>query len=251
MKKVFLILVVMLAIGITGYTVEDDVNCPTVKDRTIPYLAPWYLGIAGESMSPGFDVFGYNYQAHLFNGYYPNHYYNKLGLPPYEGDEGAYTARLIKEGLHEKWLTTPYAQTLWNSRDVILVMKWNDAWLSNKDCDADGALDRHLGYDTAIGSGAWETNHQSGTCIIEGKEHHWTYFVKIAAVPANAVKGDHIYNPETGKLIDWTWYTADGTEIGPQIWTSYAIIQQVDNDPCIPHHGISYKSPAGPGFGKW
>ena len=238
MKKLCLILAVMLAIGITGYTVADDVNCKTITQKEVYYTAGWYL--AGP-ISKGFDDFGYNYQAHLFNGYYPNHYYNKLGLPPYEGDDAAYYQRLTDEGLLGKWQTTAYAQTLWNSRDVILVMKWSDAWLSNKDCDGDGALDRHLGYDTPIGSGAWETNHQSGTYTGEdGKEHHWTYFVKIAAVPTSALLHDDDY-----------WYTAEGVEIGKEIWGAYAIIQQVDNDPYGGFHGISYRSPAGPGFGKW
>lgn len=238
MKKVCLILVAMLAIGITSHEAESN-GCVTIKDAKLVYSAGRYL--VGQPIPKGFDDFGYNYQAHLFNGYYPNHYYNKLGLPPYEGDKGAYIARLAREELYEKWLTTAYAQTLWNDKDVILVMKWSDAWLSNKDCDGDGALDRHLGYDTPIGSGAWETNHQSGTYTGEdGKEHHWTYFVKIAAVPTSPLLHDDDY-----------WYTAEGVEIGKEIWGAYAIIQQVDNDPYGGFHGISYRSPAGPGFGKW
>ncbi len=246
MKKLCLILAVMLAIGITGYTVADDVNCKTITQKEVYYTAGWYL--AGP-ISKGFDDFGYNYQAHLFNGYYPNHYYNKLGLPPYEGDDAAYYQRLTDEGLLGKWQTTAYAQTLWNSRDVILVMKWSDAWLSNKDCDGDGALDRPS---PVIGSGAWETNHQSGTCIIEGKEHHWSYFVKIVAVPDDAYKSDFVYDPNNPeKLIDWTWYTAGGVELGPQLWGSYTRRLQISNDPCEGEHGVLWKSPASPGLGKF
>ena len=150
----------------------------------------------GELIVPGYDEFGYNYQAHMFNGRYCD-YDRVIG--------GEYC-------------------------DVNLIMKWNDAWLSNKDCDGNGLLDRHFGFDSYIGSGAWCTNHQSGG---KGKDH-WTYFVKIVAVPADAVKVDDI------------WYDSEGTEIGPVIWGSFAVIQRVESG-----IGVYDLSPAGPGFGKY
>ena len=68
---------------------------------------------------------------------------------------------------------------------------------------------------------------------------HWSYFVKIVAAPSDAfVEGG-------------VWYEADGTEIGPVIWGSFAIIQEVESDPCAGIHGAQYISPAGPGLGKW
>ena len=89
-----------------------------------------------------------------------------------------------------------------------------------------------------IGSGAWETNHQSGVYTdADGKECHWTYFCKIVAAPADAVKTNGI------------WYNADGVEIGPDIWGEFAITEEINNDPCAGKHGVAYKSPAGPGFG--
>ena len=118
-------------------------------------------------------------------------------------------------------------------------MKWNDAWLSNQDCDTDGKLDRHFGFPTYIGSGAWETNHQSGEYEDNGKTCKWNYFVKIVAVPADAMK------------VAGVWHAADGTEIGPDIWGEFAILQEVYNDPCGGSHGKSYLSPVGPGLGKW
>ena len=154
----------------------------------------------GEPLTTGYDEFGYNYQAHMFNGRYCD----------YDRATGG-----------------PYC-------DVNLVMKWNDAWLSNQSCDGDDELDRHYGYDSYIGSCAWETNHQSGV-YDDGTK--WTYFVKIVAVPADAyMDGDN-------------WCTADSVEIGPAIWGSFARIQQVSNDPHYGEHGILYKSPAAPGFG--
>ena len=87
-------------------------------------------------------------------------------------------------------------------------MKWNDAWLSDVDADGDGLLDRHLGFDSYIGSGAWLTNHMSGE------------------------------------------YAADGTEIGPEIWGAFAIIQQVENDGCAGLHGLQCVSPHTAGLGS-
>jgi len=157
MKVKVLILAVMLVMSIIGYTVAEDVNCNTVKQRIIPYLAGHYL-FGVQPISPGYDDFGYNYQAHMFNGYYTNAYLGKEGRPPYEGDASAYYQLLVDR---EDFDTIEDAEDYmigehWNSdaarwdpnvwhwefRDVTLMMKWNDAWLSNKDCDG-GDLDRH------------------------------------------------------------------------------------------------------------
>ena len=164
--------------------------------------------IDGAVITTGYDDWGYNYQAHLFNGDYCKSDRN-------DSDCG-------------------------DGEDTQLAMKWNDAWLSNKDCDSDGLLDRHHGFDSYIGSGAWLTNHQSGTYADEGGNTcNWTYFVKIVAPPADA------------EAVDGIWYAADGTEIGEVIWGAFAIIQQVENDPCGGIHGAQYISPAGPGFGQY
>jgi hypothetical protein len=83
------------------------------------------------------------------------------------------------------------------------------------------------------------TNHQSGTYEQDGQTCHWTSFVKIVAAPANAT------------LTGGVWYAADGTEIGPSIWGEFAIIEQVENDPCAGIHGLQYLSPDHAGFGGW
>ena len=256
-------------------------------------------------ITTGYDQYGYNYQAHMFNGRYCD--YDRV-----EG--GSYC-------------------------DVNLVMKWNDAWLSNKDCGVDSLLDRHYGFDNYIGSGAWLTNHQWGTYEDENeKTCKWEYFVKIVAVPSDAyrwnVLGDWVlefdykggkyvhdmtvdsslegtgaaqFSSQTwtvsgdvnGNAVDFTilydsstyevyvlgtisydgkmggtwstntgqsgtwkstygtatmddvWYSADGTEIGPEIWGAFAIIQQVENDQCTGIHGLQYLSPTSAGFGYY
>ena len=196
----------------------------TIQDGILTYSSGHYL--EGEPLSTGFDIFGYNYQAHLFKGSYFNVYAGAAGFPPYEGDAEAYLAENPAAANHWAW---PY-------RDVKLSMKWNDAWLSNMDRDGDGKLDRHYGYDSYIGSGAWETNHMWGT---NEDGTNWNYFTKIVAVPADAVNDGGI------------WYTADGTEIGTVIWGEFAVIFEVSNDPATGDHGVLYNPPAPTGFGYY
>jgi hypothetical protein len=160
----------------------------------------------GSLIVPGYDDWGYNYEAHMFNGYYCDSYRDAEWCQPW--------------------------------KDVKLSMKWNDAWLSNMDCNDDELLDRHYEHDSYIGSGAWLTNHQSGTYIQNRKNCRWEYFVKIVAAPEDA------------NLVNGVWYSADGDEIGPVIWGAFATIQQVYNDPCEGVHGLEYKA-ARPGLGNW
>jgi hypothetical protein len=219
MKKTLALLVLALVLVLaTPVAGGPKSKCTTIQKGVLEYSATHYL--AGQPLTVGYDPYGYNYQARLFKGSYANVYLGGAGFPPYTGDDEAYLAE--NPGAANHWA--------WPWRDVQLSMKWNDAWISNKDCDGDGKLDRHYGYPTYIGSGAWETNHMSGDYLGE----HWVYFTKIVAVPADAV------------LDGGVWYTANGTEIGPDIWNQFATIQEVESG-----SGATYISPAGPGFGKW
>jgi len=202
-KKLFIIALALgLIVGLSnlgfakGKDKKDD-GCTTIQSGQL-------VNSVGDLITTGYDDWGYNYQARMFNGGYCDSYRDAAWCQVYA--------------------------------DVNLMMKWNDAWMSNKDCDGDGLLDRHYGYDSFIGSGAWLTNHQSGE-YEDGTK--WNYFVKIVAAPADATE------------VDGYWVDADGTEIGPVIWGSFAIIQQVSNDPYSGVHGVQYKSPSGPGLGKW
>jgi len=160
----------------------------------------------GTLIDLGYDQWGYNYQARMFNGTYCDAYRDAAWCQPYA--------------------------------DIELIMKWNDPWLANNDCDGDGLLDRHFGYSSYIGSGAWLTNHQSGLVDVGGgKMKRWTYFCKIVAVPADAIP--------CGSF----WCTPDHEVIGQSIWGEFAVIQEISNDPSLGQHGILYKSPVNPGFG--
>ena len=127
MKKFFWLSValtlVVLAIATMGNTAAHAKEaCTTIKSGEL-------LGSDGSVINVGYDQWGYNYQARLFNGNYCDAYRDAAWCQAYAEDN--------------------------------LSMKWNDAWLSNKDCDGDGKLDRHFGFTSYIGSGAWLTNHIS------------------------------------------------------------------------------------------
>jgi hypothetical protein len=198
----------------------------TLQEGVIKYSEDHYL--EGQPIPLGFDPYGYNYQAHLFRGSYVNAYLGGDGLPPYEGDTESYVAAHPEVAAYWYW---PY-------RAVTVDMKWNDAWLSNMDRDGDGLLDRHYGSPSYIGSGAWETNHQTYT--EDGQQY--VYFCKIVAVPQDAVKYP------SSAIPDYThvWRTAEGKEIGPDIWGAFAVVLETESG-----SGVLYRSPAGPGFGKW
>lgn len=168
------------------------------KEKCTTIQSGELLSSSGDVITTGYNDVGYNYQAHLFNGMWGGDY---------------------------------------------LVMKWNDAWLSNKDCDGDGLLDRHLGYDSYIGSGAWVTNHFYNEYTMQVNETtnvtcNWEYFVKIVAVPQDA-------------MINGTvWYTADGVRIGESIWNQFAIIQEEYYDSCDADSSYTIVEPR-PGLGNW
>ena len=176
-------------------------QCVTIQEGTL-------LTTDGRVIETGYDEWGYNYQARIFNGKYCDAYRDAAWCQQWANDD--------------------------------LEMKWNDAWLSNKDCDGDGLLDRYYGFSSYIGSGAWLTNHQKGVYIDDkGKKQRWNYFVKIVAAPADAT------------LSGGVWNAADGSEIGPAIWGAFAVIQEVYNDTGTGEHGVRYLSPYSAGFGRF
>jgi hypothetical protein len=189
----------MIGVNILGVNSSPKEACTTIQEGT---LKDSY----GETLTTGFSSWGYNYEANIFNGKYCDAYHNAAWCQAYKDDN--------------------------------LSMKWNDAWLSNKDCNGDGLLDRHYGFDSYRGSGAWLTNHMSGKYVgVNGKNNPWTYFVKIVAAPVDAT------------LTGGVWFMANGTKLGPTIWGEFAIVQEISNDPVANLHGKAFLSEYGPGFG--
>lgn len=211
MKKIICITVILM-FALIGFASAQN-KCATIQSGNI-------VGADGAVLKTGYNTWGYNYQARIFNGMYCDAYQNADWCQEYA--------------------------------DINLIMKWNDAWLSNKDCDGDGKLDRHFGFLTYKDSGAWLTNHMSWPVelevytgevdeneepIMETITATATYFVKIKAVKTTDVLKNGVY------------YTADGMEIGPAIWGEFAIIQEITEDPTDPD-AVNYVSPVGPGLGR-
>lgn len=141
MKKIISILAfVLLSLSFLVVPTFAASSCATIKDGTI-------TDIAGNVLVNGYDQWGYNYQAHMFNGYYNN--YSRPPVPVTSGDN--------------------------------LIMKWSDSWLANVDCNGDGKLDRGL-VDGVVGgtSLGWLTNQVNGSYTdANGDNQHYTDFVKI------------------------------------------------------------------------
>jgi len=153
MKKILITLFVisMLAVSL-GFVIADKPDkfdsqgneigwasahegCTRIQDGTL-------VGADGCDLVLGYNQWGYNYQAHMFNGMWCDYH------PTYRPD-----------GANYQWC-------LDNMADVELMMKWSDAWLSNTDCEGeDNLLDRHFGFPSYIGSGAWLTNHERGSYL--------------------------------------------------------------------------------------
>jgi len=239
MKRIFFaltILALLAASMVPIYAAAKKSNGSKIQDGVIVYRQNHYW--AGQPIEVGYDEYGVNYQSHTFNGSYINVHLNRWGFPPYRGEGEAYWA--ANPDLFAYVDYDYFMEDIWPNRDVHLIIKWNDAWFSNMDRDGDNLLDGwYLGLDR-IGTGAWQTNHMWGIYVgDDGKEHKWTYFEKLVAVPSDAVKIDNI------------WYTADGIEMGPDFIGAFALVQKVYNDPYGGYHGVSYRGVAASGLGLY
>ncbi len=164
-------------------TAWSNSTCAKIQSGTI-------VDSAGQPIEVGFDMYGYNYQAHLFEGTYDS--VDRKLDGKYWGQVGDYV-------------------------DDALSMKWSDDWLSNVDCNGDHKLDRGLvnGTPTGISSG-WLTNHANGYYIDGNGEQHYTYFVKIGYFgPDSPLWGSYdileeVYNDPAGGYHGVTIYSDPG-----------------------------------------
>jgi hypothetical protein len=108
--------VVISAAAVGTVMAAKKVKCTTIQDGTL-YGSDGYLLVLG------YNQWGYNYQAHMFNGMWCDYH------PVYRPG-----------GAQHDWCVE-------NMADVELMMKWSDEWLSNKDCNKDGNLDRGYSCD--------------------------------------------------------------------------------------------------------
>ena len=156
-------------------------SCATINDGTI-------TDVNGNPISLGYDQYGYNYQAHMFNGTYDSVDRN---LSDNQGD-----------GIYPGDASDPLNAT-YNDK---LVMKWSDDWLSNTDCNGDGKLDRGVSGT----SQGWLTNHAEGDydSDFDGTpDAHYSYFVKIVWVgPGGTLWGQYqiieqVLNDPAGGMV--------------------------------------------------
>ena len=144
MKKCLWILAVVGALVIAS--TPAAAQCTKIQSGTL-------ADVNNNTLTTGYDKYGYNYQAHMFNGLYENS--SRPAVPVTEGTEK-------------------------------LVMAWSDDWLANVDCDGDTRLDRGLNSKTKVATGisqGWVTNHFEGDYLgKDGEMHHYTYFAKIVFV---------------------------------------------------------------------
>lgn len=165
MKNLYVLLVVVLFFGLASFnmtmlgknsdsrlglsakSLSSTSNCATIQSGSIK-------DSMGNTVVSGYDKFGYNYQAHMFNGTYDGSDRNLDGT--YWGQTGDFV-------------------------DDKLMMKWSDAWLANVDCNGDNLLDRGLVNGVVGGvSLGWLTNQVNGDYMdLGGTTRHFTDFVKI------------------------------------------------------------------------
>lgn len=190
----------------------------------------------------GFDEYGYNWNAHHFNGNLFNaiigDYINE-GTPfwrmgSYTGDdltylsEHAYEIEMIKDWSNSWNPPAPWFWGyIWRFRDVNLVMHWNEALISSTGTYPYTWLDTN----------GWITFHYSGE--IENKK--WSEFQKMIAARS------------TDELDNGVWYDENGIEIGIQCDYDDLVLIQVIETGDVPGYMYypAYHNPNSSGLGKY
>ena len=145
-----------------------------IKDGVLKYTNEKHP-LFNELLELGFDDYGYNYQAHLFNG------------------------------THDQWSTAKNGTA--GDEELFMEMKWNDEWLSNVDANGDGKLDRPNDNDGSyIGSGAWEIYKEY--TLDENGEVDYEYMCKIIAAPVDATKSGGYWYSADGEELGYVLWEA-------------------------------------------
>lgn len=216
------------------YSCEKDLLNDSLYFNAQPNLE---MNLEAEGNTPsfksGFDEWGFNFTANLFDGYLINamiadpafqgmpHYRKKV----YKGEGLAFWDELLMEYPYFIYiLPEPY---LIHTK---MQMKWNDELLSES----------AVYPPTWVDSGAWiEFKYTMHT-----DEQDWRQSRKLVGVSS-----DYYLN-------DGVWYNSENKEVGKEsIYWPQLMIIQVENqgeNPYIPHiMPADYKSPYGSGFGKY
>ncbi|WP_319501050.1 hypothetical protein [uncultured Draconibacterium sp.] len=220
MKKIILILAIALAFaGCEKNFVEEPVDNIKLKSGNSDKVT-------------GVDEYGYNWNAHHFNG----SFYNAIvgdnlyafapwsHTTPYRGVDEEITPADPGDLMYDLW------SIAWYLRDVNLLMHWNEALISKE-----GVYPASL--DEWIGSDAWITFKYSG---VDANGRSWSQFQKMVAANSD------------DKLIEGVWYDSEGEEIGIfNDWPQLILVQCVNTgEPPFPFSTIpTYKNTERLGFG--
>ncbi len=185
----------------------------------------------------GFDQWGYNWNAHQFNGYLINawfgdemdpeaEWYKKD--PPYNGDWEGYAAD------HPEVLDYDF----YYYGNMTLVMHWNEACISSE------GVYQYPIRDTD----AWITFHYKAG---EGKTR-WSQFQKFVAVKSTDVLEVYYADPNTGDPVLGEWFSEEGESVGQYyLWPDRALVQVVNTGNVPEGMLMGYKGPLGPGIGSY
>lgn len=189
-----------------------------------------------ENKLTGFDQWGYNWNAHQFNGYVINAWFGDevdpaapwyKKEPPFDGDVFSY------QEAYPEVLEYPF----WTYGDMKLVMHWNEAAISSEGV-----------YQYPIrDSGAWITfKYSQGEGV-----NKWAQFQKYVAAKASDELRVYFYDDQ-GVPVYGEWFSKEGESVGLYYLWPDRILIQVVNAGNIPEWLLSsYKSPLFPGIGKF
>lgn len=148
----------------------------------------------------GFDEYGYNYNARIFNGLAENWFRQQIGVPAWqEGD--------------------PYEYGAWGPAH--LVMKWDKLW-DNARFGPDDI--KGSGDESKWASGAWCTNHWRWTDPDTGEVWVWYYRIVVAPLDpppsddAEDIKWGHPIAEDDTVLCFWAIFRVEsgtGPFVGP------------------------------------
>lgn len=201
------------------------------QENSIIEESPQHAQLKASDKLTGFDDWGFNFNAQIFDGYLINAMFGDpvfAGTPHYRqmiymGEGPEFWEQVIANYSYFKDMMP--ADLL----DCKLKMKWNSDLLPKNG----------IYPETWVDSDAWIVFHYS----MNTDEQEWTQMRKLVARKTE-------FN-----LIGDKWYSKDGTEVGKQsyYWPDLMIIQVMNNgdNPFVPMAmPEDYISPYGAGYGK-
>jgi len=218
-KNIILTLVLALFLSVTSCNksdLDESIELNNFNEKSSDLLL--------KSNNKGFDAYGYNWNAHHFNGILFNaiigdYLYNGAFFgdwEPYTGNDVEYLA------LYPSAVYLP-----WDYRHINLVMHWNEALISREGVYPEKWID----------SNGWITFHYSG---MDENGKRWSQFQKMVAAKS------------TDNYSNGIWYDMNGNEIGVySTWAELILIQVVNTGNIHPDFFAPYVNPSSSGIGKY